>query len=191
LWDPISKNPITKRAGRVAQGVGSEFKLQYHKKKRKNWETLRQADELITLSVDVIVWTKGATLEAACWREKEVCPCHMNKSRNRLLFCSSYCYFGFFYSNGICILTNAHFFLYFSLFSPCSWNVLSYYNIRTWERCGVFVVVVVVKFVLFMCVLNRWSINTGLLDGLATPLLVTYIWKNWKPVLKWKFIIYS
>jgi hypothetical protein len=31
--DPISKKPFTKRAGRVAQGVGSEFKPQYHRKK--------------------------------------------------------------------------------------------------------------------------------------------------------------
>jgi hypothetical protein len=34
--DPTSKNPLTKNwAGRVAQGVGSEFKPQYHKKKKK------------------------------------------------------------------------------------------------------------------------------------------------------------
>jgi hypothetical protein len=35
--DPILKIPITKRkrAGRVAQGEGPEFKLQYHKKKKK------------------------------------------------------------------------------------------------------------------------------------------------------------
>jgi hypothetical protein len=29
------KIPITKRAARVAQGEGPEFKLQYHKKKKK------------------------------------------------------------------------------------------------------------------------------------------------------------
>jgi hypothetical protein len=34
--DPISKIPITKRAGGVAQGEGPEFKLQYHKKKKNN-----------------------------------------------------------------------------------------------------------------------------------------------------------
>jgi hypothetical protein len=33
--DPISKNPIKKRAGGVAQGVGPEFKPQYCKKKKK------------------------------------------------------------------------------------------------------------------------------------------------------------
>jgi hypothetical protein len=34
--DPISKKPITKkRADEVAQGVGPEFKLKYHKKKKK------------------------------------------------------------------------------------------------------------------------------------------------------------
>jgi hypothetical protein len=34
--DPISKkNHHKKRAGGVAQGVGPEFKLQYHKKKKK------------------------------------------------------------------------------------------------------------------------------------------------------------
>jgi hypothetical protein len=37
--DPISKkkqnNPSQKRAGGVAQGVGPEFKLQYHQKKKK------------------------------------------------------------------------------------------------------------------------------------------------------------
>jgi hypothetical protein len=32
--DPISKIPITKRAGGVAQGEGPEFKPQYHKKKK-------------------------------------------------------------------------------------------------------------------------------------------------------------
>jgi hypothetical protein len=32
--DPISKNPSQKRAGRVAQGVGPEFKPQYCKKKK-------------------------------------------------------------------------------------------------------------------------------------------------------------
>jgi hypothetical protein len=30
----ILKKPITKRAGGVAQGVGLEFKPQYHKKKK-------------------------------------------------------------------------------------------------------------------------------------------------------------
>jgi hypothetical protein len=33
--DPISKKPITKRAGRVTQGIGPEFKPQYRKKKKK------------------------------------------------------------------------------------------------------------------------------------------------------------
>jgi hypothetical protein len=33
LQDPISKNPSQKRAGGMAQGVGPEFKPQYHKKK--------------------------------------------------------------------------------------------------------------------------------------------------------------
>jgi hypothetical protein len=31
--DPVSKTPSQKRDGGVAQGVGSEFKPQYHKKK--------------------------------------------------------------------------------------------------------------------------------------------------------------
>jgi hypothetical protein len=34
--DPISKKPITKRAGGVAQGVGPQFKPQYCQKKKKN-----------------------------------------------------------------------------------------------------------------------------------------------------------
>jgi hypothetical protein len=36
--DPISKKSIAKKAGRVAQGIGPEFKPQYRpkKKKRKN-----------------------------------------------------------------------------------------------------------------------------------------------------------
>jgi hypothetical protein len=34
-WEPISKIPNTKRAGGVAQGVGSEFKPHYAKKKKK------------------------------------------------------------------------------------------------------------------------------------------------------------
>jgi hypothetical protein len=35
LQNPISKIPNTKRAGGVAQGVGSELKPWYHKKKKK------------------------------------------------------------------------------------------------------------------------------------------------------------
>jgi hypothetical protein len=35
LQDSISKKPFAKRAGGVAQGVGPEFKPQYHKKKKK------------------------------------------------------------------------------------------------------------------------------------------------------------
>jgi hypothetical protein len=34
--DPISKNPSQKRAGGMAQGVGPEFKPQYHKRKKGN-----------------------------------------------------------------------------------------------------------------------------------------------------------
>jgi hypothetical protein len=36
---PISKKPLQKRAGGMAQGVGPEFKPQYHKKqnKTKGW----------------------------------------------------------------------------------------------------------------------------------------------------------
>jgi hypothetical protein len=33
--DSILKNPSQKRAGGVVQGVGSEFKPQYHQKKKK------------------------------------------------------------------------------------------------------------------------------------------------------------
>jgi hypothetical protein len=33
--DPISKKPITKRAGGVAQGIGLKFKPQYSKRKKK------------------------------------------------------------------------------------------------------------------------------------------------------------
>jgi hypothetical protein len=32
--DPLSKKHITKSAGRVAQGVGPQFKPQYHKKRK-------------------------------------------------------------------------------------------------------------------------------------------------------------
>jgi hypothetical protein len=35
LQAPILKIPIMKRAGRVAQGEGLEFRPQYHKKKKK------------------------------------------------------------------------------------------------------------------------------------------------------------
>jgi hypothetical protein len=35
LWDPILKNPSQKRASEEAQGIGSEFKPQYQKKKKK------------------------------------------------------------------------------------------------------------------------------------------------------------
>jgi hypothetical protein len=36
------KTPHKKRAGGVAQGVGPEFKLQYHKKKQKNFKPFGQ-----------------------------------------------------------------------------------------------------------------------------------------------------
>jgi hypothetical protein len=44
LRDPISKNPLRKRAGGVAQGEGPEFKPQCHKKKKipRNWMGLLQ-----------------------------------------------------------------------------------------------------------------------------------------------------
>jgi hypothetical protein len=35
--DPILKKPSQKRAGGVVQGVGPEFKPQYHQKKNDNW----------------------------------------------------------------------------------------------------------------------------------------------------------
>jgi hypothetical protein len=45
--DPISKNPSQKnRASGVAQGESSEFKLQYHKKKKKReFESKIKGDE--------------------------------------------------------------------------------------------------------------------------------------------------
>jgi hypothetical protein len=36
LGEPILKNPLQKRADGVAQGVGPEFKPQYHQKKKEN-----------------------------------------------------------------------------------------------------------------------------------------------------------
>jgi hypothetical protein len=38
----LEKKPLTKRAGGVAQGVGPEFKPQYHKKKKKKKEKKRK-----------------------------------------------------------------------------------------------------------------------------------------------------
>jgi hypothetical protein len=35
---PSQKKTITKKAGGVAQGIGLEFKLQYHKKKKRHGE---------------------------------------------------------------------------------------------------------------------------------------------------------
>jgi hypothetical protein len=40
LKDPIWKKPSQKRVGGVAQGVGSEFKLQYLKKKKNSFKRL-------------------------------------------------------------------------------------------------------------------------------------------------------
>jgi hypothetical protein len=37
---PSLKNPLQKRAGGVAQGVGPEFKTQYHKKKKQKTQNL-------------------------------------------------------------------------------------------------------------------------------------------------------
>jgi hypothetical protein len=44
--DPISKKPIKKKAGGIAQGVGPEFKSQYHKNKIKQ----KKPSPLILLS---------------------------------------------------------------------------------------------------------------------------------------------
>jgi hypothetical protein len=50
LQDPtLEKNPSQKRAGGVAQDVGPEFKLQYHKKKKKIAELLLHLLPLICL----------------------------------------------------------------------------------------------------------------------------------------------
>jgi hypothetical protein len=38
--DPILKNPTRKRADEVAQGIGPEFKPQYHKKKKRERESV-------------------------------------------------------------------------------------------------------------------------------------------------------
>jgi hypothetical protein len=40
----MSKKPITKRAGGVAQGIGPEFKPQYHKKKKEKKTTHSELD---------------------------------------------------------------------------------------------------------------------------------------------------
>jgi hypothetical protein len=40
LRDPISKIPITKKACGVAQGVSPEFKSQYWKKKKKEYNII-------------------------------------------------------------------------------------------------------------------------------------------------------
>jgi hypothetical protein len=49
--DPISKNPSQKRAGGVVQGVIPEFKLQYHKKKKKmNHRTVKVKNKCFSLS---------------------------------------------------------------------------------------------------------------------------------------------
>jgi hypothetical protein len=50
--DPISKKPITqKKAGKVAQGVGSEFKPQHKKKKRKEKKKKKEKTLLWTVSL--------------------------------------------------------------------------------------------------------------------------------------------
>jgi hypothetical protein len=72
-WQIISetlsqKNPSQKRAGEVAGGVGPEFKLQYHKKKKKrnkkgkeNWTLMKRASgfenicfRISTLTVHIV-----------------------------------------------------------------------------------------------------------------------------------------
>jgi hypothetical protein len=56
-WDPISKkkkkkkNPSQQRTGGVVQGVGPEFKPQYHKKKKKSFNK--------TLIWRKIIWAKA------------------------------------------------------------------------------------------------------------------------------------
>jgi hypothetical protein len=43
----LKKKPLTKRAGGVAQGVGPEFKPQYHKKKKKKKKRKKKEPSLI------------------------------------------------------------------------------------------------------------------------------------------------
>jgi hypothetical protein len=43
----LKKKPLTKRAGGVAQGVGPEFKPQYHKKKKKKKKRKKKEHALI------------------------------------------------------------------------------------------------------------------------------------------------
>jgi hypothetical protein len=61
LRDSISKNSITKKktAGVVAQDVGPEFKPQYHKKEKKNFNVLFTLRVKTTLRVYTLAeWVK-------------------------------------------------------------------------------------------------------------------------------------
>jgi hypothetical protein len=51
LLDPISKIPITKRAGGVAQGEGPEFKPQYHEKKKKERKKRKKKKHYVNAKV--------------------------------------------------------------------------------------------------------------------------------------------
>jgi hypothetical protein len=51
LRDPISKIPITKRAGGVAQGEGPEFKPQYHEKKKKERKKRKKKKHYVNAKV--------------------------------------------------------------------------------------------------------------------------------------------
>jgi hypothetical protein len=53
-WNPISKKPITKRAGGVAQDEGPEFQPQYCKKKKEIFETSASCNQRKTIR-DILV----------------------------------------------------------------------------------------------------------------------------------------
>jgi hypothetical protein len=68
--DPISKIPNTKRASGVAQGVGPEFKLWYHKNKNKpkkpfcfqsvsNFEILDKGYFFVCLFLGLVLGTRA------------------------------------------------------------------------------------------------------------------------------------
>jgi hypothetical protein len=48
LWQIVKKNPSQKRAGRVGQGVGHEFKPQYGKKKKKRRRRLAESTQCLS-----------------------------------------------------------------------------------------------------------------------------------------------
>jgi hypothetical protein len=68
-WDPISKNPFTKKGWWMAQGIGPKFKPQHWKKKKKKKKEKEKGNKRNTnwKTEDVSQWLSSCLARARPW----------------------------------------------------------------------------------------------------------------------------